>query len=295
MIMYSSLAEWSSCANFDRSHNRFVTIFNFDPIWALLGPKRALLGPKRALLGALGAWKRPNTRSKCLVTMIPTRSDQLAAVGTKSGPPGPSGSLWGPQKVLSGPKRALLGALERSRGPLRGPSAWYGCVPSRHTVWKCFGCQSARLGRPRDSEGAKKGPGPKISFLSPWKIFNEGPSPCFYQFIIDPKVSLSCILSKIRVDVFEKSPLFCIPNFGPKRPFFGPEGPILTQNLNDIVKLVVTTENHAFQGKIWSLSDYVIFGVCRPPNTPPGPPRPPQWSRGPKMAEMHLYQSSIDN
>ena len=116
MIMYSSFAEWSSCANFDRSHNRFATIFNFDPIWALLGPKRALLGPKRALLGPkrallgpLGARKRPNTRSKCLVTMIPTRSDQLAAVGTKSGPPGPSGSLWGPQKVLSGPKRALLG------------------------------------------------------------------------------------------------------------------------------------------------------------------------------------------
>ena len=172
MIMYSSLAEWSSCANFDRSHNRFATIFNFDPIWALLGPKRALLGPlgarkrpntrskclvtmiptrsdqlaavgtksgppgpsgslwgpqkalsgpKRALLGALGARKRPNTRSKCLVTMIPTRSDQLAAVGTKSGPPGPSGSLWGPQKALSGPKRALLGALECRKGLLRGP------------------------------------------------------------------------------------------------------------------------------------------------------------------------------
>ena len=42
--MFFSLAEWSSCANFDRSHNTFPTIFNFDPIWALLGPNRALLG-----------------------------------------------------------------------------------------------------------------------------------------------------------------------------------------------------------------------------------------------------------
>ena len=48
MIMYSSLAEWSSCANFDRSHNRFAKIFNFGPI---LGPFEA----KRVLLGALGA------------------------------------------------------------------------------------------------------------------------------------------------------------------------------------------------------------------------------------------------
>ena len=108
-------------------------------------------------------------------------------------------------------------------------------------------------------------------------------------------MSLSCIFSKIGVDVFEKSPLFCIPNFGPKRPFFGPEGPILTQKLKNIVKLVVTTQNHAFQGKIWSLSDYVIFGVCRPPNPPQAPPDPPKGPGGPKMAEMHLYQSSVDN
>ena len=158
-----------------------------------------------------------------------------------------------------------------------------------------FGSQSARFGPPRYSEGAKRGPGPKISFFSPWKIFNECASPYFSQFIIDPKVSLSCIFNQIGVDVFEKSPLFRIPNFGPKRPFFGPEGPILTQNLKNIVKLVVTTQNHAFQGKNWSLSDYVIFVVCRPPNPPQAPPDPPNGPGGPKMAEMHLYQSSVDN
>ena len=70
------------------------------PFKSLWGPQKGLLGPKQALLGALGAQKRPDTRSKCLVTMIPAQSDQLAPVGTKSGLSGPSKSLWGPQKGL---------------------------------------------------------------------------------------------------------------------------------------------------------------------------------------------------
>ena len=80
------------------------------PSETLWGPQKGLLGPKRALLGALGARKRPNTRSKCLVTMIPTQSDQLAAIGTKSGPPGPSETLWGPNRAFWGQK-----------GPFGGP------------------------------------------------------------------------------------------------------------------------------------------------------------------------------
>ena len=86
-------------------------------------PQKGHFGPKRALLRPLGAKKRPNTRPKCVVTMTPTQSDRLEAVGTKSGPWGPSEDLQDPQKGLSGPKRAVLGALECSRGPLRGPSA----------------------------------------------------------------------------------------------------------------------------------------------------------------------------
>ena len=121
--MFFSLAECPSRATFDRSHDRFATIWNSGHIWALLGPKRGILGPKRALLVSLGTQKRPNTRPKCVATMIPTQSDQLATIGTKSGPWGPSEDLQDPQKGLFGPKRAFLGALECSRGPLRGPSA----------------------------------------------------------------------------------------------------------------------------------------------------------------------------
>ena len=45
------------------------------------------------------------------------------------------------------------------------------------------------------------------------------------------------------------------------------------------------TQNNAFQGQKWSQNDNIILGSADPPNGPGGP----------KMAEMHLYQSSDDN
>ena len=44
-----------------------------------------LLEAKNTLLWSLVAQKRPDTRPKCVVTMIPAQSDQSVAVGTKSG------------------------------------------------------------------------------------------------------------------------------------------------------------------------------------------------------------------
>ena len=43
-IMFFSLAECPSRATFDRSHDRFATIWNSGPIWARLGPKRGIFG-----------------------------------------------------------------------------------------------------------------------------------------------------------------------------------------------------------------------------------------------------------
>ena len=133
--MFSPLVKWSFCANFDRSHDRFATIFNFSPI-------RALLGPKRALLEALGALKRPDARSKCLLTMIPTQSDQLTAVGTKSGPPGPFESLWDPQKGLLGPKRALLEALGALKRPYTRSKCLVTMIPTQSDQSVAVGTKS---------------------------------------------------------------------------------------------------------------------------------------------------------
>ena len=79
---------------------------------APVGSKMAPFGPKcpfSAKLRPLTATIRPNINPKCVVTMSLTQADQLAAVGTKSGPLGPSDDLRGLQKGHFGPKRALLG------------------------------------------------------------------------------------------------------------------------------------------------------------------------------------------
>ena len=80
----------------------------WGPSEDLCDPKKGHFGPKRALLVSLGAQKRPDTRPKCVVTMIPTQSDQLAAVGTKSGPSGVLRS-FSPSQGLFEAKWALLG------------------------------------------------------------------------------------------------------------------------------------------------------------------------------------------
>ena len=121
---------------------------------------------------------------------------------------------------------------------------------------------------------------PKISILPYWKIFNGIPFQFFSWWIIDPKELFWCDWSKFEDGVFEKNPLFCIPYLGPKRPFFDPGGPHLTQNIKNIVLQVVLTQNIAFQGLNWSPNNNGNFGVRRPPQTPPGPPRPPQGSGG---------------
>ena len=57
-----------------------------------------------ALSGPPAAQKGSNTRSKCVFTMNLTQAGQWGAVGTKSGPRGPSEGLGGPQKGIWGPE-----------------------------------------------------------------------------------------------------------------------------------------------------------------------------------------------
>ena len=68
----------------------------------LHGAKKRHFGPKRSLLGSLAAQKRPNISQKCVVTMIPTQTEQPVAVGTKSGP-------RGPPRTSKATKRGTLG------------------------------------------------------------------------------------------------------------------------------------------------------------------------------------------
>ena len=56
----------------------------------------------------IGLWKGPDTRSKCVVTMNPTKAGQSGVVGTRSAPLGSPRTSGTPKWVLSGPKRTLF-------------------------------------------------------------------------------------------------------------------------------------------------------------------------------------------
>ena len=113
-------------------------------------------GPNGALLGPPGAQERPDTRSKCVVTMCPTQAGQSGAVGTKSGPPGPSEDLRGPQKGHFGPKRSLLGPLGTQKGP--------------HTRSKCVVSMILTQTGQSGAVGTKSGPpGPSEDLRGPRK------------------------------------------------------------------------------------------------------------------------------
>ena len=104
----------------------------------------------------------------------------------------------------------------------------------------------------------------------------------FLSSLLTQKSTFRAFSSKFEPMFLRKIHFSANPILAQKGLFFGPEGPILTQNLTNIVYQVVITQNKAFRGLNWSQNDYVIFGFCRPPKPPPGPHRPPQWSRGAK-------------
>ena len=105
-----------------------------------------LLEAKNALLGSLVAQKRPDTRPKCVVTIIPAQSDQSVAVGTKSGPRGPSEDLWDLQKGHFGPKRALLGSLVAQKRPDTRPKCVVTIVPAQSDQSAAVGTKSGPSG-----------------------------------------------------------------------------------------------------------------------------------------------------
>ena len=113
-----------------------------------------------APFGSLGTLKGPDIRSKCVVTVSLTPSDHSRAVGTKSGPPGPSEDL-GPPKGLFGPNRDLLGLP----GAQKGPDIRSKCVLTMSlTQVGQWGAGGTKSGSPRPSEDLR---GPQRSLVGP--------------------------------------------------------------------------------------------------------------------------------
>ena len=98
----------------------------------------------------------------------------------------------------------------------------------------------------------------------------------YFTLKYGPQQAFWCNMSKIWEDVFREYALFCIPYFGRKRHFLGPEGPNLAKNIKNIVWQVVLTQNMTSQSQNRSHVETDNFGFSRPPKTPPGPPWAPQ-------------------
>ena len=99
-------------------------IFETKNVPHKIGPWKFRYQGQIALFGPPGTQKGPDTRSKCVVSMSPSKADQSGAVGTKLGPSGPSEDLRGPQK----------GHFGQKKGPFRTPR---GAEVDRYQVKVC--------------------------------------------------------------------------------------------------------------------------------------------------------------
>ena len=86
------------------------SIFETKNVPHKIGPWKFRYRGQIALFGPLGTQKGPDTRSKCVVSMSPSKAGQLGAVGTKSGPSGPSQS---PKRGISGRNGPFLPVFDR--------------------------------------------------------------------------------------------------------------------------------------------------------------------------------------
>ena len=104
------------------------------------------------------------------MTLCLTSAGPSGAVGTKSGPLGPSEDLGAPQKGLSGQNRALL----RPPGAQKGPDIRSKCVLTMSLTqagqWGVVGIKSGPSGPSEGLGGPQKDiSGQKISpFRAPW-------------------------------------------------------------------------------------------------------------------------------
>ena len=109
----------------------------------------------------------------------------------------------------------------------------------------------------------------------------------YFTLKYGPQHAFWCNMSKIWDDCFREYSLFCIPYFGPKWRFLGPEGPNLAQNIKNIVWQVVLTQNMTSQSQNWSHVETDNFGFSRPPKTPRGPSRAPRGTKESKNGPNH--------
>ena len=121
-----------------------------------IGPWKLRDSAQIALFGSVGTLLGLDIRPKSVVTLCLTSAGPSGAVGTKSGPLGPSEDLRAPQKGFSGQNRALL----RPPGVQKGPVIRSKCVLTMSLTqagqWGAVGTKSGPHGPPRTSGAPKR-------------------------------------------------------------------------------------------------------------------------------------------
>ena len=92
------------------------------------------------------AQKRPGTRPKCVVTIIPAQSDQSVAIWTKSSPRRPSEDLWDLQMGHLGPTWVLLGFLVAQKKPDTRPKCVLTIIPAKSDKLATVGTKASPSG-----------------------------------------------------------------------------------------------------------------------------------------------------
>ena len=100
--------------------------------------------------------------SEHMIWMQPTQLDQPVSLGPKLGPPGLPKDLRGPQKGLSGPKWALLGAPGVQKRSPKGPQHMILMRPTQAHCVDVFWMPVSPRTRPKGAQ--------KLSYL-PWGHF----------------------------------------------------------------------------------------------------------------------------
>ena len=182
-------------------------------------------------------------------------------------------AFWGQNETFRGPQ-------ECRRGPLRGPNAWCGCVPPRHTVWKCFGCQLACLRRPSPISSSEGNLWAKTENQPSWKFFKAFPEKSIFHIKI---WSPTCVLVRYRQDLgwqFLGKCTFLHTLFWPKMAFFWPWGPKFGPKYQKHSVTSCFDPKHDISESKLVPCGNGQFWVLQTPQKPPRAPQGPQGAPG---------------
>ena len=144
--------------------------------------------------------------------------------------------------------------------------------------------------------GGQKGPWTKIFIFVTVKNFQWMSVPIFFSVHYWPKSVPFVHFKQNQSRGFWEKFTFLYTQFWPKTALFWPRGAHFDPKTQKYSETSCYNPKPCIPGQNLVSERLCHFWGLQAPQTPPqAPPDPPKGPGGPKMAEMHLYQSSVDN